>query len=597
MEKRAQISLGFSIFAMMLLTFLFFPGKVLAEDKNLVQLNFVNCSEIDLDTGRVTYEIEGAKYCISLCKQEDEQLQRVKITSNLMEIDLNEFLYYLQVTGVADMEDPDAVFPDLSAVQLCLGEETFEVSQSQNVLLQTERFSGPINIELKKRDVAPPGPSYPDAIEVEGTYDGFGMKIFLNGERIGQESAAISGIGHGYASGDIGNLLRVQLAFGDGAIGSITVNGTAISLPENVSDELAFVMAPAARYEIVVKKKIVPMPRTIVWDSDKSGQPGWEDDKLVKNGTVEILDVQDADGNSLGLKDVMQDLDKNTGYARILPGSKVIFRLTPDYGYQLTSDRLGDTELTVMEEQSVFAYIMPDANMQIAGIFEKVENQTKNSAAGVKAAAIQLDDAEISSGSVVLSVKDIEPTDAQKAGFEKAAAGYRIAAYIDLSLEQIVYKGTPDAVWTDQLHMLKNKATIKLQLAQPLNADEVMMLHENQAGSCECLPAVYDAAAQTVTFQTTGFSNYAIAVKKAQDAGKTDTKDDRKGDDGKKDNTHSGGSSSGNEDAAAAAANQKVPKTGDTNTWCRPGICLGLSGLALLTIRKRERKAHKVNHD
>ena len=72
---------------------------------------------------------------------------------------------------------------------------------------------------------------------------------------------------------------------------------------------MTFVVAPADRYDIVVTKKIVPVPRTIVWDSDKSGQPGWNDDERVKNGTVEILDVQDADGNSLGLKDVRQDAD------------------------------------------------------------------------------------------------------------------------------------------------------------------------------------------------------------------------------------------------------------------------------------------------
>lgn len=111
------------------------------------------------------------------------------------------------------------------------------------------------------------------------------------------------------------------------------------------------------------------MPRTIVWDSDKSGQPGWNDDERVKNGTVEILDVQDADGNSLGLKDVRQDADKNTGYANILPWIKSDF--PPDAGLWVSADicRLGDTSLTAMEEKSVFEYIMPDANVHIAWDF------------------------------------------------------------------------------------------------------------------------------------------------------------------------------------------------------------------------------------
>ena len=373
---------------------------------------------------------------------------------------------------------------------------------------------------------------------------------------------------------------------------------------------MTFVVAPADRYDIVVTKKIVPVPRTIVWDSDKSGQPGWNDDERVKNGTVEILDVQDADWHSLGLKDVRQDADKNTGYANILPGSKVIFRLTPDYGYQLTSARLGDTSLTAMEEKSVFEYIMPDANVHIAGIFEKVENQAKSSAADVKAAAILLADGEISSGSVVLSVKDAELTDAQKANFEKAAAGAQIIAYTDLSLEQIVYKGTPDAVWADRLHTLQNKATVKLQLAQQPSAGEIVVIHEKQDGSYESLPAVYDAATQTVTFQTTGFSNYAIAAKKA------DTKDDQKGDAGKtdgassggseggsKDSTSSGGSDNGSKDSAsssgsgsgsretaAAAVSRTAPETGDATSLWWPLACLGLSVLVLRTVPEERTK-------
>ena len=162
MEKRAKINLFFSIVAVMLLTFLFVPGQVRAEDQNVVQLDFTNCSEIDTDAGRVTYEIEGAKYRISLYKELDfEQMQRVAITSNGMEIDLNAFPYYLEVAAVADLEDlenPDSVLPDLAAVQLYLGETVFDLSASPRIQLQTEQFSGTVHIDLKKKDVAPPAP-------------------------------------------------------------------------------------------------------------------------------------------------------------------------------------------------------------------------------------------------------------------------------------------------------------------------------------------------------------------------------------------------------------------------------------------------------
>lgn len=35
--------------------------------------------------------------------------------------------------------------------------------------------------------------TYPDDIQIEGTYNGFGMEIRLNGERVGVESTNIGG--------------------------------------------------------------------------------------------------------------------------------------------------------------------------------------------------------------------------------------------------------------------------------------------------------------------------------------------------------------------------------------------------------------------
>ena len=169
------------------------------------------------------------------------------------------------MADLEDLENPDSVLPDLAAVQLYLGETVFDLSASPRIQLQTEQFSGTVHIDLKKKDVAPPGPSYPDEIAISGTYDGFGMEIFLNGERIGQESAHIFGTGRGYASGDIYNMLQIQLAFGDGAIGSVTVNGTAIICCRKMFPiSMTLLWRPADRIMIiVVTKKIVPVPRTI----------------------------------------------------------------------------------------------------------------------------------------------------------------------------------------------------------------------------------------------------------------------------------------------------------------------------------------------
>ena len=125
------------------------------------------------------------------------------------------------------------------------------------------------------------------------------MTVRLNGERVGNESKEIFGTGKGYASGDIYNLMSVQIAFGDGIIGSITVNGQKINIPEVTKDILEFSVKPAESYTIVVTKSQDPSSgnnsRTIIWESDKNHNTSLKDNELLKNGTAEILDIKDPD--------------------------------------------------------------------------------------------------------------------------------------------------------------------------------------------------------------------------------------------------------------------------------------------------------------
>ena len=180
---------------------------------------------------------------------------------------------------------------------------------------------------------------------------------------------------------------------------------------------------------------------------------------------------------------------------------------------------INDKKLTAREEQSTFEYIMPDTNVHISGIFEKVEDKVVTSSQDIKNGEIQISDSEITSGSVVLSVKDPKLTDAEKADFAKAATGYQISSYLNIDLNQILYKGTADDVWNNSLNTLKNNATVKLQLAQNTNGSELVIVHEKHDGTYELIPTTYDSATQTITFLTNSFSNYAIASK-------TETEDD-----------------------------------------------------------------------
>ena len=364
-------------------------------------------------------------------------------------------------------------------------------------------------------------------IEIKGTYNGFGMEISLNGIRAGTESANISGVAKGYTTGNLKNKITIQLAYGDGNIGSVSINGKYMQLPSGTTDRVEFEVEPNTKYEInVVKSQDTSnIPRTIIWDSDKTNNPSLKDSELLRNGTIEILDIKDPNGNSIGLNNVNQNLEKNNGWANILPGSKVILRLKPDYGYQLTSITINDEKLTPGKEQSTFEYIMPNTNVHISGIFEKVDDKVNTDSKKIKNGTIEIGNNEIDSGSVILSVNDVTLSKEQISNFEEKANGYKISTYLDINLAQVLYKGTPENVWKNELKELNNQAKITLKLEDGVDGNEVVIVHEKHDGTYEIIPTTYDKENNTITFVTTSFSNYAIASKTVTSVNNEENKD------------------------------------------------------------------------
>lgn len=364
-------------------------------------------------------------------------------------------------------------------------------------------------------------------IEIKGTYNGFGMEISLNGIRVGTESANVSGVAKGYTTGNTKNKITIQLAYGDGNIGSVSINGKYMQLPSGTTDRVEFEVKPNTKYEInVVKSQDTSnIPRTIIWDSDKTNNSSLKDSELLRNGTIEILDIKDPNGNSIGLNNVNQNLEKNNGWANILPGSKVILRLKPDYGYQLTSITINDEKLTPGKEQFTFEYIMPNTNVHISGIFEKVDDKVNTDSKKVKNGTIEIGNNEIDSGSVILSVNDVTLSKEQISNFEEKANGYKISTYLDINLAQVLYKGTPENVWKNELKELNNQAKITLKLEDGVDGNEVVIVHEKHDGTYEIIPTTYDKENNTITFVTTSFSNYAIASKNVTSVNNEENKD------------------------------------------------------------------------
>ncbi len=475
--------------------------------------------------GTVYYKIVVNDDKASLIKTEDNSEAIIKIVGNKQEnkavmtlINLDEnksynlnFSYINRIgskltynsTDYGDgkilVEDPDSIF------------NAYEESESIVINETRDDYYSRYFFNCKLNIIAIPTQD----IEIEGIYNGFGMEISLNDLRVGTEAANIKGIAKGYTTGKIKNKITIQLAYGDGKIGSVCINGKYMTLANGTTDRAEFEVEPAKKYEIIVTKSKdnSNIPKTMIWDSDKTNNPSIKDNELLKNGTIEILDIKDSSGNSVGLSNVKQDLDKNNGWASIVPGSKVILRLKPNYGYQLTSITINDKKLEAGEEQSTFEYIMPDTNVHISGIFEKVDDKVNTKSDKVKNGVIELNEKEIDTGTVVLSVEDINLSKEQISNFEKNANGYHISSYLNINLSQVIYKGNQENIWENELRELNNPAKITLKLEDGIDGNEVVIVHEKHDGTYEIIPTTYNSETNTITFSTTSFSNYAIASK------------------------------------------------------------------------------------
>ena len=519
-DKSMRKKLGIFLSLWLCISMILLPfasTQVSAAETNMATLNFIGAS---IENGKAIFVIEDdCKVRLTLCTRDIvmDSYTSCSIDKNNMQVDLEDKDYYLKAAIVLDESSMDDLLGvSTEGFRLYINDRSYDISQNSYIKLDTNEFSGDLNIKITRETPPSPNPNYPDNIQIMGTYDGFGMEIYLNSEKIGAESNQIQGTGKGYASGEIYNLLRIQLAFGDGDIGTVTVNGKAITLPEGTKDTVEFVVAPASEYVIEVTKKPTIMPRVIIWDRDKAYNTSLKDDELLKNGTIEILEIKNPDGTSIGLDGVKQDT--NYGWASVIPGSEIILRAVPEYGYQLGLITINGQSLTPLADASTFSYTMPDENVHISGIFTKAEDQVELKTDKVKKALIQLAENEITSGNSRLTIKDAVLTQQQLEAFKKAAGDYQIAGYFDIKLAQILYKNTAANLWVNNIETLKKPAKVSLQIEadwEPANS-ELAVIHEKKDGTYEIIPASFDAATKMVMFQTDGFSNYAIAYKKVE---------------------------------------------------------------------------------
>lgn len=246
---------------------------------------------------------------------------------------------------------------------------------------------------------------------------------------------------------------------------------------------------------------------TVIWSYSKTAQ----EDMIVENGTVRIttIDGKDVSGESGNTKE--------GGFWTIKEGAKVTIELKPAYGYQFISGGFNGMQMVAGDEVNKFEFTMPSTNLHFAALFQKVDNKINAESDKVQSGNIEIASDEIDSGSVELSVEDIDLTEEQIFNFKEAASEYNISSYLNINLDQVIYKGSDKDAWKKELKELNKPATVTLQLEEGVNGNEIVIVHEKHDGTYEIIPTTYDEETRTLSFTTTSFSNYAIASRTVTD--------------------------------------------------------------------------------
>ena len=213
------------------------------------------------------------------------------------------------------------------------------------------------------------------------------------------------------------------------------------------------------------------------------------------------------------------------GYAFFPVGTVVTVQIVPEQGYQLVGLKEDHRNVTRGEQVGVYTFEIHGGGEALGAVFEAVDNELRTSSNKVVGGQIDTD-AVVQNGTLKLEVKDVNVSNDSKTGFENSVAnsGYEINNYLDLSLFNTVYKGVKDAnnqyylAWDTPIENLTKNATITLELDEDMKGKDIVVIHERHTGEqvdgYDVIDEVnYNEQNNTISFGTSSFSNYAIAVK------------------------------------------------------------------------------------
>lgn len=246
----------------------------------------------------------------------------------------------------------------------------------------------------------------------------------------------------------------------------------------------------------------------------------------------QIFEWKDGDKNYTDNRDAW-------GSAAFPRDAKITMKLIPDEGYQLVS-LYGDKNVEPDPlEPGVYTITMTGGmNSHLMATFEEVGDTVNASAKAVKDGQVSNLHNEYGEGTMKLNVQDTETNAESRAAFEEKASqeDAEIQEYIDINLANTIYKATEkaDDAWDRPVFELEKPATIKLELENSYEGKDIVIIHEHN-GEYETIPVTFDGR-NTISFETSSFSNYAIATVEPTEE-KDDPKDDQKPEDNPQDDS------------------------------------------------------------
>lgn len=230
-------------------------------------------------------------------------------------------------------------------------------------------------------------------------------------------------------------------------------------------------------------------------------QLGWNipdaEDSIVTNGTVRIISANGYRFTSGGYTDYS-----------IEAGSQVTVELLPDYGYQYVSGGLNGNETMPEEGKGSYTFTMPDGHLHLSAIFEPKSDIVNVNDDAIKSATISMPADQIK-GNAELTIND--DTTINEDGFKKAAGSLKVEDYLELDLNEVIYKGTTADSWKTPVTELSEKMTVNLQLVDQLKGYTDYTVLRDHNGTITKLASTYDPATGILSFQTDAYSDYAIA--------------------------------------------------------------------------------------